>query len=67
MSCVKIKVEEIVDHLSSEFTSALEQAVKKTIPGVEFNRARLFTEFRRAISGKCGTWEKVPDRYVKGD
>jgi hypothetical protein len=60
----KIQVDEIVDHLSSEFRSALDMSVQRAIPGAKFDSTELFREFNRAISSRRSTWEKVPDRYV---
>jgi len=62
-----IKIEEVVDHLSSEMKRALERAVQRTCPDVKFNRNELFREFRRAVRSKCSTWECVPDRYIKAE
>ncbi len=61
----QVKIEEIVDHLSHEMQRALEDAVRQTIPDVDFNSQTLFRNFVRAVSHKCSTWERVPDHYVK--
>lgn len=61
----RIKVEEIVDDLSSEFRSALDSAVSEVIPGAEFDRYELFRAFKRAIRRKCSTWERVSDNHVE--
>ena len=63
----RIQPEEIVDHLSSEFRRALEQAVLKVLPEAEFDRYELIREFKRAVSRKCNTWEQVPDRFVDAE
>lgn len=60
----KVKIEDVVDHLSSEMRRALEAAVQEVIPDVEFDRSALFRAFRRAVGRKCSTWETVPDQYV---
>jgi hypothetical protein len=64
MVYAKIKVEEIIDHLSTEFTAALDIAVNRTIPNAKYDKAQLFYEFKNAIRNRCGTWEKVPDKYI---
>lgn len=61
----RVKIEEIVDHLSTEFRKALDEAVRKEIPDAEFNQRQLFRQFLRAVGRKCNTWESVPDHYVE--
>jgi hypothetical protein len=61
----QVKIEEIVDHLSSEMRRALEDAVQAQIPGAQFDSYELFREFKRAVYRKCDIWENVPDQYVK--
>jgi len=63
----RVKPEEIVDHLSSEFRRALEAAVREVIPEAEFDSYALFRAFRRAVGRKCNTWERVQDRHVEAD
>lgn len=46
---------------------ALESAVERVLPDAEFDRNELSREFKRAVSRKCSTWERVPDRYVELD
>ena len=60
----RVKIEEVVDHLSTEIRKALSIAVNNVIPNVSFDERQLFREFRRAVSRKCNTWEQVPDQYV---
>ena len=61
----RVKIEEIVGHLSTELRKALDEAVRKEIPDADFNPQQLFREFRRAVRHKCSTWESVPDHYVE--
>lgn len=63
----RVKIEEIVDHLSSEIRNALKQAVENTLPDADFDERELFRNFRRAVGRKCSTWENVPDHYVDKD
>jgi len=63
----RVKIEDIVDHLSVEMQKALEEAVRKVLPDAEFDRRTLFREFTRSVSRKCSTWERVPDHYVEKD
>ena len=61
----RVKIEEIVDHLSTEFRNALDEAVRQEAPDAEFNQHQLFQKFLRAVGRKCNTWESVPDHYVE--
>ncbi len=61
----RVKIEEIVDHLSSEMRRALEEAVRAQLPGAKFDSYQLFRDFKRAVYRKCNTWESVPDHYVE--
>lgn len=61
----KIKIEDIIEHLDTEISSALEAAVKEYLPGCEVNRHELFRIFKRAVGRKCSNWESVPDGYIE--
>jgi hypothetical protein len=61
----KVKVDEVVDHLSNEMRRALEESVNEVIPGAQFDSHELFRAFKRAVYRKCSTWETVPDQYVQ--
>lgn len=61
----RVKIEEILDHLSYDIKRALEDSVKEILPESEFDTDELFREFKRAVYRKCSTWETVPDRYVE--
>ena len=61
----KVKIEEIVDHLSVDMRHALSAAVREVIADAEFNERALFHAFRRAVGRRCATWALVPDRYVR--
>ena len=63
----RVKIEEVIDHLSSEMRKALRQAVENTIPDAEFDEREFFRNFRRSVGRKCNTWENVPDQYVNAD
>jgi len=60
----RVKIEDVVDHLSLEMRRALERAVDEVIPDAEYDSRELFRAFRRAVAAKCNTWESVPDDYV---
>ena len=60
----KVKMEELVDHLSTEMRRALEMAVREAVPNAEFDPYALFRAFKRAVGRKCSTWESVPDQYI---
>jgi transcriptional regulator GlxA family with amidase domain len=61
----KVKIEEIVDHLSSEMQSALRAALNEVAPAANVDEHTLYRAFKRAVGRKCGIWERVPDRYVE--
>lgn len=63
----RVKIEEIVDDLSTEMRSALEAAVKEVLPDAEFDRSALFRAFKRAVRRKCSTWERVRDDHVEAE
>lgn len=63
----KIKPEEIIDHLSSDFRKALKGAVSEIMPGSVVDEYQLFRAFKRWVRRKCSTWERVPDQYVDKD
>jgi hypothetical protein len=63
----RVKIEYIIDHLSTDMRSALDAAVKKVLPEATFDRYQLFRAFRSAVGRKCSTWEKVPDNYVESE
>lgn len=63
----RVKIEEIIDHLDHGMKRALESAVARVLPDAEFDRNQLFREFKRAVSRKCSTWERVPDWYIELD
>lgn len=63
----RVKIEEVVDHLSTEMRRALSIAVNNVIEDADFDERQLFREFRRAVGRKCSTWERVPDQYVDSD
>lgn len=61
----RVKIESIIDHLSSDIRRALGAAVEETLVGNTIDTHDLFRAFRRAVRRKCNTWESVPDHYVE--
>jgi hypothetical protein len=61
----KIKIEDIVDHLSSEFRKALVEALDRVVPDADYDERELFRQFKRSIYRKCNVWEIVPDHFVE--
>ena len=61
----RVKPEEIVDDLGSEFRRALADAVEEVTPDAEFDEYDLFRAFKRAVRRKCNTWEPVRDSHVE--
>ena len=67
MVMARIKIEQVIDSLSSEMKKALKESVEKVLPGANVDSSALFKEFRRTVGRKCNTWERVPDIYVEKD
>ena len=63
----RVKVIEIVDHLSPQMRGSLDEAVERVLPGVEVDRAKLYREFRRALGTRVKLWESVPNAAVDAD
>ncbi len=61
----RVKIEDIVDHLSTEMRRALDSAIREVAPDSEIDRYALYRAFRRGVSRTCSTWENVPDHYVE--
>lgn len=61
----EIKIDEIIDHLSTEMKSALNAAVDEVASGANIDRPQLYRAFVRAVRRKCNTWEQVPDSFVR--
>jgi hypothetical protein len=61
----QVKIEDIVEHLSSEMRRALQAAVEEVHPGAQVDPHALFRAFRRAVGRKCNTWEQVPDQFIQ--
>ncbi len=63
----RIKMLEIVEALAQPMRGALDEAVDKTLPGVEVDKAQLFREFRRGLLARAKQWERVPSSAVDED
>ncbi len=63
----RIKPVDIFDHLAPQMRAALDEAVDKTLPGVEVDKRQLYLAFRRALATKLKQWENVPAAAVDAD
>jgi uncharacterized protein (DUF433 family) len=61
----RIKVEGIIEELSTHIRGALEEAVLSAYPFQTVNRDDIYREFRSALARRCRTWEEVPDAFVE--
>lgn len=61
----RIKVEDVVDHLDSEFRKALEATMQQHFPDKQFNSREVFRTFKKMVYRKCNVWEDVPDHLVE--
>jgi len=53
----QVRIEEIVDHLSSEMRKPLEETLREVVPNVQVDPYELVRTFRRAVRYKCNDWE----------
>ncbi len=63
----RVKMLRIVEHLGDEMRQALAEAMPQTPGGPQVDPHELYRRFKRAVSHKCKTWEKVPDKFVELD
>lgn len=63
----KVKIEEVVDHLSHEFRRALRATLEEHFPNQVFNEYEVYRTFKKEVYRKCSTWENIPDRYIEKD
>ena len=61
----KIKVEDVVYHLDSEFKKALADTMAEFAPSARYDRDKLFRYFRQRVYHHCSVWEEVPDNCVQ--
>lgn len=61
----RVKIEDIVDHLSIEMRRALDDALREVAPDSDIDRQAFFRAFKRGVARKFNTWENVPDHYVE--
>lgn len=61
----RVKIEDIVDHLSSDMRRALTAAIEQHAPDADLDTAAIFRSFKRAVGRRCNTWETVPDHFVE--
>jgi hypothetical protein len=61
----KVKIEEVVDVLDSEFKKALDDTMARFAPNAVYNREELFKHFLNRVYHHCSGWETVPDSCVR--
>lgn len=61
----QVQIEEVVDHLSSEFRRVLEETLKEHFPNQNFDSSAVYRTFKRQIYRRCSVWENIPDKFVK--
>jgi len=61
----RVKIEDIVYRLDSEFKKALEDTFRQFCPNAEVNRSAAFSYFLNRVHHHCSTWETVPDSSVE--
>lgn len=61
----RVKIEDVVYHLDSEFKKALDDTMSSFAPDVSYNRNELFRFFLKRVYHHCSSWENVPDSSVE--
>ena len=61
----RIKVDDVVYHLSGEFTRALDDTMAQFAPEVRYDRNEVFRFFNKAVYKHCSAWEEVPGGSVE--
>ncbi len=61
----KVKIEDVVYHLDSEFKKALGDTLAAFVPGAAYDRNALFRFFLKRVYHHCSVWEDVPDTLIK--
>ncbi len=60
----RVKIEDVVYHLDSEFKKALADTMAAFAPNAAYDRNELFRFFLRRVYHHCSTWENVPDNCI---
>ena len=61
----KVKIEELVYALDTQFKKALENTVKKMAPDATIDGRMLFVEFRKELDRQCPGWQSVPNSCMQ--
>jgi hypothetical protein len=61
----KVKIEDVVYHLSSDFKKALEDTFQEFAPNASIDRNEVFRFFLRRVYKHCRVWEEVPATSVE--
>jgi hypothetical protein len=59
-----IDIDRLLEHLSSQLTAAMGDALNQVAPYSDIDARILFLAFVRAADHRCSLWERVPDHYV---
>jgi hypothetical protein len=61
----RVKPDDVVYALKTEFTKALNETMRQFAPGAEYDQSALFKFFKDAVYRHCSHWERVPDDCVE--
>ncbi len=63
----KVKIEEVIDHLESEFRDALKATLREHFPDEDFNPRTVFKTFKKQVYQKCNDWERIPNKFIRSE
>ena len=61
----KVKIEDVVYHLDSEFKKALDDTMAAFAPNTGYDRNELFKFFLKRVYHHCSVWEDIPEKYIQ--
>ena len=61
----EVRIENVVEHLRSEFKKALNDTMRELCPDASFDESEAFRHFLKRVGHRCRTWEEVPDSCIK--
>lgn len=60
----RVRVEKVLEK-SQHNSHALDDAMRRTFPDLEYNKHELYRNFKSALRRTCNSWETVSDTAVE--